>query len=313
MGAGIALAVIYFGGLKGVKNPAMFLDTHAIILVVGGTLAATLLAFPVSHLSQLLDFIFFSVFSKKHTNHLKLVEEMAAVNIQIHTPEAMNLKQKIYSHIFLREGVNLLLDNKFNHDDLSDILDDRVTIFKKKYQQDAKILNAIAKYPPAFGLLGATTGMIAMMTNLGGAGGTAAIGHAMAVALVATFWGIAAANFVLLPLSDNAQKAYLADEFTRNFIKEGVLLIKRGTEQKVLVERLSSMLPLEERFAAQTANISPLNIVQLFSRKPKKAAPAPTPVKATGLTNAGVPLASVEAGSPEISFKDLSVKKKTGS
>jgi chemotaxis protein MotA len=312
-GAAAAGLVIYYGGLKAVKSPEMFLDSHAILLVVGGTLAATLMAFPFRQLTQLFDFVVFSVFTGRKTDYVKLVEELADINQNIQTP-GNQIKNKEYSHYFVKEGVGLLHETSYSYDDLSDILDARVLAFKKKYQQDAKILNAIAKYPPAFGLLGATTGMIGMMTNLGGAGGTAAIGRAMAVALVATFWGIAAANFVFLPLSDNAQKAYLADEFTRNFIKEAILMIRKRTAQKVFIERLTSMLPLDERLEAKSNHFTPSmilpnNIVQMFTKKPRVSVTEPTEdqgPQTRPLDESGSP-----AGQQTFNFKNASVKSRT--
>jgi len=323
LGAAAAIAVVYYGGIKGVKNPVMFLDTHAIILVVGGTFAATFLAFPYKQLTQLFDFIIFGVFSSKKTDYLKLVDELAEIN-HCYQNKNQQARTKDYSHYFVREGVNLLFEPSFSHDDLADVLEMRVQAFKKRYQQDAKTLNAIAKYPPAFGLLGATTGMIAMMTNLGGPGGTAAIGQAMAVALVATFWGIATANFVFLPLSDNAQKAYTSDEFTRNFIKEGILLIHRNTQPKVFIERLTSMLPLEERLEAKSQhasafNIVPSNIVQMFSKpnvslkrpvKKETAASANLHEQATVIAESSQNNEDAEYGPGELSFRNVQVKKK---
>ncbi|MCC2679343.1 MAG: hypothetical protein K0R29_1919 [Pseudobdellovibrio sp.] len=329
LGAAAAIAVVYYGGIKGVKNPVMFLDTHAIILVVGGTLAATFLAFPYKQLTQLFDFIIFGVFSSKKTDYLKLVDELSEIN-QCYQNKNQQARTKEYSHYFLREGVNLLFEPALTHEDLEEVLDLRVQAFKKRYQQDAKTLNAIAKYPPAFGLLGATTGMIAMMTNLGGPGGTSAIGQAMAVALVATFWGIATANFVFLPLSDNAQKACTSDEFTRNFIKEGILLIHRNTQPKVFIERLTSMLPLEERIEAKSQhasayNIVPSNIVQMFTAKPsvslkrpvKKETASANVNPADQATIVAEPMATganseqdAEYGPGELSFRNVQVKKK---
>ena len=211
-----------------------------------------------------------------------------------------------------------MFETTYTYEDLTNILEDRVTAFKKKYQQDAKILNAIAKYPPAFGLLGATTGMIAMMTNLGGPGGTTAIGQSMAVALIATFWGIATANFIFLPLSDNAQKAYVSDEFTRNFIKEGILLIKKDTAQKVFIERLSSMLPLEERVEAKTStatvSISSIqsNIIQIFS-KTKSSIESNAQAKNDLENNQAMRSSQVTNNSPNkdiLNFKEATLKKK---
>lgn len=247
VGAIFAFVILYHGGISMVENPIMFFDPHALLLVVGGTISASMLAFPVAHLSQVFDFILFSVFRSKKHNHLELAKEMTEIHrgLQENDPQ---VGFSAYSHPFLTEGVALLgAKEPISQNDLSEILEDRIYSFNRKYLQDAKVLHAIAKYPPAFGLLGATTGMIAMMANLGTAGGPESIGRAMAVALVATFWGIAASNFLLLPLADNAQKAFLSDQFTREFIREGVLLMRKNVSRKLFVERISSMLPIDQR------------------------------------------------------------------
>ena len=273
-GAIIACSIVYFGGLKSVKNPMMFLDAHAILLVVGGTIAAALLAYPVAHLAQVLDFILFGVFRYRKTDYVTLIEEFAEIQQAVINQDS-GIIYRPFSHPFLSETVALLMKKSLNTEETASLLQDRVYVFNRRYLQDAKILNAIAKYPPAFGLLGATTGMISMMTNLGGPGGTAAIGASMAVALVATFWGIAMANFVFLPLADNAQKAFLSDEFTRNFIKDGAMLIKTNVDRRYLIEKLASMLPLEERSAARGSFATfpiadPINVVEIFANQKKK-------------------------------------------
>ena len=270
----VACSIVYYGGLKTVKNPMMFLDGHALLLVVGGTIAASLLAYPLAHLSQVFDFILFGVFRYRKTDYVTLIEEFADIQQGVINQDG-NISYRSFSHPFMAECVNLLMKKSLTVDEMASLLQDRVYVFNRRYLQDAKILNSIAKYPPAFGLLGATTGMISMMTNLGGPGGTAAIGEAMALALVATFWGIALANFVFLPLADNAQKAFLSDEFTRTFIRDGAMLIKTNVDRRYLIEKLASMLPLEERSAARGSFATypikeHINVVEIFANQKKK-------------------------------------------
>ncbi len=242
VGAGL---IIFYGAIHGAKNPAIFLDPHAILLVVGGTFAATLIAYPMGQLKDLLTFLFYGVLLKRNTDALKIIDDLRMINASLKNAERVKISE---AHPFINESVLLLQKNYLNHEDLHKVLHSRKVAFKAKYSQDAKILNAMAKYPPAFGLLGASTGMISMMTNLGGAGGTAAIGSAMAVALVATFWGIAAANFIFLPLADYAQRVIAADQEIRSLIIEGVMMIKDSEKDEVLAEKLRSRLNINDRY-----------------------------------------------------------------
>ena len=89
--------------------------------------------------------------------------------------------------------------------------------------------------------------MIKMMMNLG-TGGAASIGAAMAIALTATFWGIAMANFIFLPLADYAFKLADEDLYLRSIIIDGVFQIKTGVPFPVIVETLCGKLPISERF-----------------------------------------------------------------
>src|SRR5690606_24892973 len=118
-----------------------------------------------------------------------------------------------FTHRFAREAFNLSKQEYLSEAQLKSLLLKRNEYFKLQYKDDARVLTALGKFPPAFGLLGATTGMIVMMTNLGT--DQSKIGSAMAVALVATFWGIAVANLVILPMADYAFKNAEEDQRVR--------------------------------------------------------------------------------------------------
>jgi chemotaxis protein MotA len=188
-------------------------------------------------------------------------------------------------HPFLAEGLNLLQKNYLTRAELEDVLHARRLVFKKKYLQDAKILNAVAKYPPAFGLLGASTGMIAMMTNLGGPGGTSMIGASMAVALVATFWGIAAANFLLLPLADYAQRIIVVDQEIRELIIEGTMMIYDNADDEVLAERLRSRLQVGDRYKVLRRGAHLQSVPTVTAKGHHPSSPTVSPTDDTVITN----------------------------
>lgn len=263
-----AAAVLWFGVLKSSINPLIFLDPHALILVIGGTIAAMLIAFPWNRVIDLVALMMYGVVFKKQNKNRKIVEDIIAAipSLTQNPPVIQNFK---LSHPFLLEGLKLIAEQVHSEQELREILDRRCEFFRILYTQDAKMLNALAKFPPAFGLLGASTGMISMMTSLG-QGGEDAIGSAMAVALVATFWGIAVANLVLLPLADYAARIAADDFHTRKMIAEGVLMLKRKESRKFIIEKLNSYLPIYRRYTdpPPTAQVIPLEVTTNDSNPP---------------------------------------------
>lgn len=242
----MAGAVLYFGVFHSAPNPWLFLDKHALLLVCGGTVAAAFISLPLSKLGDLLSLIIYGViFKKKKSDLLHAQELMEATKLH-------NLGQSLVSiretagHAFLREALYLLKLTYLNEEDLRAVLLKRSDYFKRIYSSDAKALNSLAKFPPAFGLLGASTGMISMMIQLS-SGGQSQIGSSMAIALVATFWGIGVSNFILLPLADYASKTVQEDQSTRHMIIDGVVMMRQQVEPRIMAERLAAYLPPHQR------------------------------------------------------------------
>lgn len=241
----IAGAVLWLGVIHPMKDPTIFGNDHALYLVLGGTLCATFISFPLKKIFSILLLFVKRVFLKNTKNRADIVKGLVeAAGVAKSNPLALaNLKSP---HDFGTEGYRLIADGVLSEHDLQETLTQRAKFFKKLYTDDAKVFHSIAKYPPAFGLLGAVTGMISMMGNLG-TGGPETIGKAMAIALVATFWGIALANFVLNPLADLYMKIADEDYAQRIMIVEGLLMIKRRESPMVVQEKLNGFLPLKER------------------------------------------------------------------
>lgn len=243
-GIASAVAVIWYGVLAHTARPEIFLDSHAIILVLGGTLAAALMAYPLKQYRELFSFLVMGALFPPKKSHSKTIEHLIALSAR---PDlaAFSAQEKDV-HPYLLEGYVLMQKEQLTAEEFRMILASRHQRFKERYAWDAKVLNSLAKFPPAFGLLGATTGMIAMMSNLG-ASGKDSIGPSMAIALVATFWGIALANLVFLPLADHANRVNAEDARLRLMISTGLALIHQGTRPSVLLEHLLGFLPVAER------------------------------------------------------------------
>lgn len=242
----LAGIIVWLGAISRSPKPQIFFDAHALIIVVGGTIAAGLIAFPLRRILNLVDLVLLGVLFKKKPSDTVIVNELIEAAAIGKENLDVRLNRRDIPHYFIREGYYLISEGLLTDDELLDVLSKRSETFRRTYLSDAKMLTALAKFPPAFGLLGASTGMINMMTNLG-KNGTDSIGPAMGIALVATFWGIALANLVLLPLADYASKLNTEDQNTRQIIIEGLMMIKRGFNETVVARALIGMLPIGER------------------------------------------------------------------
>ncbi len=240
----IAALVLVFGVFKTLPNPGLFFDSHALLLVCGGTLAAALISVRYKKLEELCSLFFYGLLLKRTKPTLDHARELLLLSALTHNSKSIYIHFDL-SHPFAREAFELAKKNYLEEDELKILLIKRNEFFKRSYQSDAKALNNLGKFPPAFGLLGATTGMIAMMTQLGR--NQDQIGQAMAIALIATFWGIALANLVLLPLADYAAKVAHEDQVTRQMIAEAIILIRKNYDPHLVGERLCTYLPPDMR------------------------------------------------------------------
>lgn len=245
IGVAACIAVVYFGIVHGLSAPEMLLNSHAIILVIGGTVAITLFSYSIEKISEVWNFVSNGFFFKKTKKDVAMIEDLL---VTVKNWYANSWYQNSSNHPFVNDAFRVLSEEDITASDVTHILNARRDTVARKYFEDAKVLNNIAKYPPHLGLLGAASGMIQMMVGLG-KGGIETIGGAMAIALTATLWGIFLNNFVFLPLSDSATKAAEDEMYIRNMIVEAVILIKKGHAEKVVTETVVSRLSAPQRIS----------------------------------------------------------------
>ncbi len=248
VGFAMAVATVWFCVINESPNPALLLDPKGFVLVLGGSMAAGLIIYPVKTLLRLWKVILFGVIFKRAHNRRKIVRELVAA-AALDPSEHPALMMYGTSHPFLAEGLRLIAEDALNVQDLQDVLTRRSMHFKQTYMQDAKVLATLAKFPSAFGMLGSTVGLIDMMTELGGEKGQAGIGPAMAMALVATFWGLVFTYMILMPLSDYAVRLAGEDALIRNIITDGLVMIKQHKDPHIVLEKLNGFLNIGERMA----------------------------------------------------------------
>jgi chemotaxis protein MotA len=243
----IGLTVLFFAVTSGIDNPKVFLDPHAAIIVLGGTTAVGLIIFPFKHFLNI-GKVYIRVITGKANNEIfKTIDEIVAIAKAQQSGQALaNIAKDAKNH-FLRESLELLAKGGFNEDDLDEILEKRVQTQNEEYKQNAATYKVLGKFPPAFGLTGATLGMIALLQGLGQEGAFAKLGPAMSVALVATFYGLVMANVFVIPMGENLAKASQEDLLVRRVVLDGVKLLRAKKHPILVDEYLKSYLRPAQR------------------------------------------------------------------
>ncbi|MEZ4872272.1 MAG: MotA/TolQ/ExbB proton channel family protein [Bdellovibrionales bacterium] len=226
---GLTLAVLVFllTALTSTENWSVFLDVHAALIVLGGTTAASLLSFSFTNMKDVAKVFVSRVLKGQLSRYEEVVDEIVDLS-KGYRENSKYFEQKVsdIKNPFLKEAIQLTLEGGLADSDIDAILVKRAQTHFKRYEEDAHIFQTLAKFPPAFGLLGAVVGMVSLMQGLGGADAIKTVGPAMAVALVATLYGIAVANFIFIPLGENLAKYNRGDRIIRQMVIDGLKLVR---------------------------------------------------------------------------------------
>ena len=224
------------------------MDFHGILVVIGGTSAAALLCFPLKTYVRSFSVIKNKFLGNYSTRYETVINEM--VDLAKGMRDNSNYAQTKINTIktmFLKDAVELLALGGISDDSLDEILLKRAETYSKRYHHDATVFKTIAKFPPAFGLMGTTLGMISLLQQLGGKDAQKMLGVSMAVGLVATFYGIVLANLVFIPIAENLTSLNKEDETVRAIVIDGLRLIRNKEHPKIVEEYLKSYLLPHER------------------------------------------------------------------
>ena len=148
---------------------------------------------------------------------------------------------------FILEAVELYIDELVDDEKFIKMLKDRVNNMKKALMMDVNRFKNIGKYPPAFGMMGTTMGMVVLLSGLGGKDAMKTMGPAMAVCLITTLYGVIIANVLIVPISENIEDSIMEIHLKNQIIAEGFSLILQKTPPPVLAEELNSFLEVKDR------------------------------------------------------------------
>ena len=234
----VLVSLILMGG-----DLRMFLDTHAAIVIFGGSFAATLIRFPLSSIMHGLPLGARYAFTMRRITQRDLVDELARLAEIARKQGPIGLEKVEIDDTFLAKGVRFIADG-YDADFIRDNLERDRDIFLTHLDEGQKIYRAVGDCAPAFGMIGTLIGMVQMFANMTD---PSKLGPYMAVALLATFYGAAFANLVCLPLADKLHLKLADEEINRTLIIDGILMIRDSKSPTLVREMLLAYLPERNR------------------------------------------------------------------
>jgi len=245
IGLSAASVLLYFSITTSMENYSVLLNHHGIMIVFGGTLAAGSICFKLNEIISLLKIFFLRFIGFRKPRYGQLVETLVEYNRRLFKGEIAQILGEIpkIKDPFLREAMELVLSSNMAEGTLRKVLETRYETTAEHYYREAEYFKTLGRFPPAFGLVGTTLSMIALLQTLGSADAQKGIGPSMAIGLVATFYGVVTANLILIPIGESLKANTKEELLARRIIIEGVLIMKRGSGTTVIKEMLNSYLP----------------------------------------------------------------------
>jgi chemotaxis protein MotA len=238
---GLALAV---GGILGglileKGNIRDVAQVTAAMIVLGGTAGAVLVTTPISVMKSALPQLKL-IFFEPPQNQAKLIDDLIAYATKARKNGIVSLESDAYAikDPFFQKALHLAIDGT-DFEELKSMIELDIDLAEHHAEESAAILEAGGGYAPTIGIIGAVLGLIQVMKNLTQ---IEEVGHGIAVAFVATVYGVGVANILLLPAAAKVKNRARADRLTRELTLLGVLGILEGMNPKMLRNKLNSYL-----------------------------------------------------------------------
>jgi chemotaxis protein MotA len=239
-GAVVLVSLIMMGG-----DLRMFADSHAAIVIFGGSFAATLIRFPLSSIFHGLPLGARFAFTMRRITQRELVDQIANLADVARKQGPVALEKVEVDDPFLAKGIRFVADG-YDTSFIRDNLERDRDNFLTHLDEGQKIYRAVGDCAPAFGMVGTLIGMVQMFANMTD---PSKLGPYMAVALLATFYGAAIANLLCLPIADKLQLKLHDEEINRTLIIDGILMIREAKSPTLVREMLLAYLPEKHRHA----------------------------------------------------------------
>jgi chemotaxis protein MotA len=242
---GLITAAILFG------SPLMvFIDVPSVLIVIGGTIGVLFVAFPGGGVLSAVKAGKAAVFGKAPVvqDTIKLLSDLSNRARREGLLSLESAAQETEDD-FMKRGLLMVVDGH-EATAIEEVLYDELDKIEARHKLNIDIWDALGAYGPAMGMIGTLIGLVQMLQNMSDPN---AIGPAMAVALLTTFYGSLLANVVGIPIANKLKSRSAEEIAAKTVVAQGLLSILNGENPRFMVDRLNASLAPAERFDVDAA------------------------------------------------------------
>lgn len=220
----------------------IFVNVPSILVVIGGTFGVTLMRITLADFLGSFK-VGMKAFLYKMDNPVNLIEEAVEMANIARKEGLLALEGRDISNPFLQRGIGMCIDGH-SPEIVNNLLSKDIDLTIERHSKGADMFKAMATYAPAMGMIGTLIGLVQMLSNMSD---PAAIGPAMAVALLTTLYGAVIANAFASPLAEKLTLISATEKLNKALILESISAIQDGTNPRVMQQLLNAFLPESKR------------------------------------------------------------------
>lgn len=235
----VSFALVLLGIVAG-GAVANFLHVPSLILVLGGTVGATLVHFSIKDLGHAWSALRSVILAREFepAERIRYLVHLSH-NVRTHGPLILEREARVWDEPFLKMALELIVDNQ-PLEDLRRILETERRASNEHAARAVQVFETMGSYAPALGLIGTLIGLIQM---LGALDNPTTIGPAMSLALIGTLYGAVFANLLFLPLAGKLRNRNEEEALLKALTIEGATSLAKQENPVILEQRLQSFMP----------------------------------------------------------------------
>lgn len=224
-----------------------FVDAPSAAVTLGGAFSAALISFPLRNLMGVANVVRNCFFTRPRDAR-DLIGELVSY-AEVARRDGILALENVTGNIddpFLVSGIQMAVDGT-DPDLIEAIMSNDLEAVESRHAEGKALFDNLGKYAPAFGMIGTLIGLVIMLRRMDD---PSAIGPAMAVALITTFYGALVANLFALPLAEKLAIRSREEILLKQIIIKGVMAIQSGDNPRIVEQKLRTFLPSRMREAA---------------------------------------------------------------
>ena len=215
------------------------LSPAAALIVFGGTIGATVVSFSLTELKTVPKLLRVTLFQKL-LNELALIEQLVSLADKVRREGLLYLENELpnVEDDFMRKGIQLVVDGT-DPELVRQIMETELYSVQERHQTGALIFDTAGGYAPTMGIIGTVMGLVHVLGNLTN---PEELGPSIALAFLATLYGVGSANVFWLPLGAKLKTLSKKEVLLREIMLEGIMSIQAGYNPVLIRERLTAFL-----------------------------------------------------------------------